>query len=153
MQLPTVDPRARARQQALANPAFTERMWKPGQSGNPAGRSGLFLEMQRRAREATPELIGYLLEIARDGSEDARNRIVAIQIMLERGWGKVQAEYDPAQEKVPMVVDPSRLTPEQRESIVAALALLKSVAVQPQPIPDAANGEVEEAAASAAEPG
>ena len=84
-----VDPGSRARQQALANPAFASRMWRPGQSGNPTGRSGLFQEMQRRAREATPELIDYLLQIARDSGEDARNRIVAITIMLERGWGKV----------------------------------------------------------------
>jgi hypothetical protein len=113
-------------------PAMRERMWKPGQSGNPTGRGGLYHAMLRRAREATPELIDYLLEIARDGSEDARNRIVAISILLERGWGKVKEEYDPAAEQAPMQVDLSRLTPEQRHAIAEALALLRSVRVEPQ---------------------
>jgi hypothetical protein len=94
------------------------RKWRPGESGNPSGRSGLFQEMQRRAREATPELIGYLLEIARDGGEDARNRIVAITIMLERGWGKVPISEpatlveDAAKPRLADIVD--RWTPEQR---------------------------------------
>jgi hypothetical protein len=108
------------------------RKWRPGQSGNPSGRSGLFQEMQRRAREATPELIDYLLEIARDGDEDARNRIVAIQIMLERGWGKVPICEPESLEQKPEP-DWSRLTPEQREQIRAVVTMLKAVAVYPQP--------------------
>ena len=105
---------AEARSRHLAPYRF-----RPGESGNPSGRSATFGEMQRRAREATPELIDYLLEIARDAGEDARNRIVAITIVLERGWGKApvlepEALADPEGQAAKLADVVSRWTPEQR---------------------------------------
>jgi hypothetical protein len=54
------------------------RPFKPGQVANPTGKRGAYHEMQRLAREFTPEATGYLIEIARDRNEDTRNRIVAM---------------------------------------------------------------------------
>src|SRR6516162_745241 len=45
--------------------AFTERMWKPGQSGNPGGRTVAYAECQRLAREVSLESTERLIEIMR----------------------------------------------------------------------------------------
>ena len=37
--------------------------WKPGQSGNPTGRSGLYGECRRLAAEASPSAMRRLIEL------------------------------------------------------------------------------------------
>jgi hypothetical protein len=78
-------------------PALRQRCWGPGESGNPSGKGGVYHEMQRLAREFSPEAVAYLIEIARDGTEDTRNRIVAMSMLLERAWGRSQP-FDPAKD-------------------------------------------------------
>jgi hypothetical protein len=78
-------------------PALRQRCWGPGESGNPSGKGGVYHEMQRLAREFSPEAVACLIEIARDGTEDTRNRIVAMSMLLERAWGRSQP-FDPAKD-------------------------------------------------------
>jgi hypothetical protein len=101
-------------------------MWRPGQSGNPTGKGGIYHEMQRRARECSPEVIDFLTEIARDTDEDARNRIVAISMLLDRGWGRTPL-CDPVQhlDEPKVIYDMSQWSPEERQQI----ALLNRAAV------------------------
>jgi hypothetical protein len=91
---PTRDARGRA---LVLPAAMREKSWKPGQSGNPSGRNGLYGEMLRRAREFTPEATDYLISIARDLNEETRNRIVAISLLYERAWGKAQPMVNEAE--------------------------------------------------------
>jgi hypothetical protein len=99
------------------------RPWKPGTSANPGGKGGLYHEMQRLAREFTPEATGYLIGIARDEEEDTRNRIVAMSMLYERAWGKPK-EYDPSADREPETgLDFSLLSPEQRRQLREILEL------------------------------
>ena len=62
-------------------------MFKKGRSGNPSGRSKLDLEMRELARAHTPELIERLMFWARQ-VKNGRAAVMAINSMLDRGWGK-----------------------------------------------------------------
>lgn len=94
-------------QEVLA-PAMAERArdtshhWKPGQSGNPTGYSGLYGEVRRMCRNFTPEGVLILQAIARDASADDRARIVAVQTILDRGWGKVKEQPEEQRERPPI---------------------------------------------------
>jgi hypothetical protein len=100
----------------LLPPALAANVWKPGQSGNPGGKGGAYYEMQRLAREFTPEAARYLIAIAADKGEDTRNRIVAMSMLLDRAWGKPK-EYDPNSEKPTAALDVGRLTADQRQQL------------------------------------
>jgi hypothetical protein len=54
---------ARARDRRELPSAFRERIWRKGQSGNPAGPSGLYGEVTRIAREASRRAIERLKEL------------------------------------------------------------------------------------------
>ena len=112
----------------LARPANSAPVWQKGQSGNPSGRNGLYGEMLRRAREFTPEATDYLIAIARDGNEDTRNRIVAIQLLFERAWGKPQASTGDSAEPAAL----RNMTPEARLQRVHEL-LAYAATLQPPP--------------------
>ena len=60
--------------------------WKPGQSGNPAGRPPRHLDLAAIAREHTVEAIEKLVEVMR--GEDHSRALYAVQQLLDRGWGK-----------------------------------------------------------------
>jgi hypothetical protein len=116
---------ARGRITALP-PALRQRCWAPGQSGNPSGKGGVYHEMQRLAREFSPEAVAYLIEIARDGTEDTRNRIVAMSMLLERAWGRSQP-FDPAKDgeeplrhlKLQASLEADKLTPAELDALGA----------------------------------
>jgi hypothetical protein len=84
----------------LAKPPGAAASWPKGFTGNPGGRTSAYGEMQRRAREFSPEAAEFLIEIVRDKSEDSRNRIVAAGMILDRAWGKAKEmpERDPKAE-------------------------------------------------------
>jgi hypothetical protein len=104
--------------------ALAARLWRPGQSGNPSGRSGRYGEMQRLCREFSPQGAQVLIDIALDPNEDSRCRIVATQELFSRGWGKAP-EYDPkADEPETPPIDPSQFSPKQREQIKRVLLML-----------------------------
>jgi len=69
-----------------------------GISGNPAGRSGLDpvvrFNLKMAARSYAPEALEVIAKAMR--SEDERVRLMAANIMLDRGYGKPK-EYDDAE--------------------------------------------------------
>ncbi len=70
-------------------------LFKPGQSGNPAGRAK---GLERRTRELVggdgEELVMTLLGIARDTMAAKRDRIEACKVLFDRGWGKARQTVD-----------------------------------------------------------
>jgi hypothetical protein len=108
-------------------PALRARQWAPGQSGNPSGKGGLYHEMQRLAREASPGAVQRLIELAQldrrdeEGkllplTSDADPRIVlmASSTLIERGFGKPRDDYDPKGEEPPKPrFNPALFTPAQ----------------------------------------
>jgi hypothetical protein len=88
-------------------------MWKPGQSGNPGGRTVAYAECQRLAREVSLESTERLIEIMRQ-KRDLRAAIVASEALYKRAWG------DTSRASVP--VNPlEQMTPEQRRARIAEL--------------------------------
>jgi hypothetical protein len=69
--------------------------YRPGQSGNPGGRTKQYAEAQRICREASPEAARTMVELLK--SDDDRVRLMAADKLLERAWGKAR-EYDPAKD-------------------------------------------------------
>jgi hypothetical protein len=68
------------------------RPFRRGQSGNPSGKGGHYHEIVRIAREASPRAMAVLVQVMDDETEDTRCRLVAIQEILGRGFGKIPAE-------------------------------------------------------------
>jgi hypothetical protein len=86
--------------------AFTERIWRPGVSGNPGGRTVAYAECQRLAREVSVESTERLIEIMRQRN-DLRAAIVASEALYRRAWGSEPEKNAP---KNPL----EDMTPEQR---------------------------------------
>ena len=60
--------------------------FQPGQSGNPGGRPKGEAKVRAAAREHTETAIGVLVAAMAD--PDARVRIKAAEVLLDRGYGK-----------------------------------------------------------------
>ena len=73
-----------AKQRRLAN----LRPFKPGQSGNPGGRSKAQVDVRNLAREHTKEAIDTLVLVMRNGKP--AEAAMATNSLLDRGWGKPQ---------------------------------------------------------------
>ncbi len=71
----------------------------PGQSGNPGGRPKTLARVQNLAREYTETSIKVLGEIMEDEDERGATRIAAIQVLLDRGWGKPLQRVDVSDDK------------------------------------------------------
>ena len=98
------------------------RMCQPGVSGNPTGRSGLYLECRRLAAEASPEAMGRLIELMH--AEDERVSYMATVAVLDRS-GVKPIDYDPAQDQPQQPSwDPGKLTQEEREQFRSILEKL-----------------------------
>ena len=126
---------ARGRMTALP-PVLRKNLWQPGQSGNPQGASGLYGEVIRLAREATPAAIARLKEVAEldrldengnllllSASADRRVVTVAANALIERGWGKPK-DFDPTAERPPSSFNPRDYSPEELDLIEKALRLM-----------------------------
>ena len=68
------------------------RPWRPGEAPNTKGQGGRYHEVMKIAREASPRAMRILTQIMDDPAEDSRCRIVAIQEILGRAFGKIPAE-------------------------------------------------------------
>lgn len=76
--------------------ALAKNVWKPGQSGNPSGKGGLYMECLMLARRASPDAMRKMIVLM--DSEDERVALMAQDKVLERAWGKVK-ELDPNEGK------------------------------------------------------
>jgi hypothetical protein len=68
------------------SPAFLANTWRPGQSGNPGGHSGLYGEAVKLARGLSLRAVQRLGELME--SEDERVSVVACNALLDRAFGK-----------------------------------------------------------------
>jgi hypothetical protein len=118
-------PPAPKRKRALS-PQFTANIWRPGQSGNPAGHSGLYGEAVSLARQAAPAAVRRLIELM--GSADERVASVAANAILDRAFGKPR-DYDPTAEGASpkSTFDPRRYSAEQVAQIEKALRIVVEV--------------------------
>lgn len=119
------------------HPELAKRLWKPGQSGNPGGKGGLYKETQRLAREISPRAMQRLIKMAElevidetgqlaEISKNSDPRVVAAAAgaILDRAWGKPK-EYDPQSEEVqPQPIDPAQFTAKQRALVRQVLQML-----------------------------
>jgi hypothetical protein len=71
-----------AKQRRLAN----LRPFKPGQSGNPGGRSKAQIDVRNAARAYTQEAIDTLVLVMRNRKPG--EAAMAANSLLDRGWGK-----------------------------------------------------------------
>jgi hypothetical protein len=124
MSKPLSTPKGSPRKKPLPA-ALAANLWKPGQSGNPGGKGGAYYAMMRLARQFSPEATQILIDIARDPSEESRNKIVAIGMLYDRAWGKAR-EYDPSEDKeeIRPCFDPSLYTREQLDEIERVLRMV-----------------------------
>jgi hypothetical protein len=88
-------PSATSRAHARAKAAYPWR-FPPGQSGNPNGQSRFYHECRKIAREASPEMMRGLIELAKT-AEDERVRSVCIVAVLDRA-GVKPIDFDPDEE-------------------------------------------------------
>jgi len=111
--------------------------WKPGQSGNPAGRprgSGKVGAMREAIAEAVPELLQTLLQRALEGD------VGAARLLLERAIPPLKAQELPQALALPdgtlteqgrallQAVANGELAPGQGAALIAALGQLARVA-------------------------
>jgi|HubBroStandDraft_6_1064221.scaffolds.fasta_scaffold140546_4 hypothetical protein len=82
----TLGSRSVARNGKALAPAFLERRWKKGQSGNPSGHTAEYGEVLALARFLAPRAIERLGELME--SEDERVAAVACNAILDRAFGK-----------------------------------------------------------------
>ena len=61
--------------------------FKPGQSGNPGGRSAGLTHLRELAREKTETALNTLVQICEGGESEAA-RVAAANAILDRGYGK-----------------------------------------------------------------
>jgi hypothetical protein len=116
-------------------PALAANVWQKGQSGNPAGHTGLYGEAVSLARQAAPTAVRRLIELM--ASEDERVASVAANAILDRAFGKPR-DYDPTAEgaSAKSTFDPRRYSAEQLAQIEKALRIVVEVqgpGAHPQP--------------------
>lgn len=75
-------------------------LFKPGQSGNPLGRSKDSYRVSDLAKKHTEEALATLIEICTNTSAPPAARVQASVAILDRGWGKPVQQIDSNEEKV-----------------------------------------------------
>jgi hypothetical protein len=92
------------------------RLWHKGKSGNPGGLGALYQRTRAIAREASPEMMDCLVDLAKH-AQDERVRSFCIVAVLDRA-GIKPYEHDPNKDpdsnKTQLAEIVDRWTPEQR---------------------------------------
>jgi hypothetical protein len=104
------------REKRTIPPALAAHSWRPGQSGNPGGRTVEFADCQRLCREASAAAARRLIELMH--SEDERVALMAADKVLERAWGRPK-ERDPATSLEQRLM---QMTPDERAAHALDLA-------------------------------
>ena len=117
-----LQPRAHVR---VLPPAMAERMWKPGQSGNPTGKTGEYHRCRALCRQASAAAAEEIIRLYKESSDD-RVRYMSAQWVYEQAWGKAQP-YDPATDpEASPPLDVTVLTPEQRHELRLLIDLMRA---------------------------
>ena len=88
------------------SPAFLAETWRPGQSGNPGGHSGLYGEAVKLARGLSLRAVQRLGELME--SEDERISLVACTSLLDRAFGKPKPAVEEKDETDARIASMSR---------------------------------------------
>jgi hypothetical protein len=96
-------------------PALAAHSWRPGQSGNPGGRTPEFADCQRLCREASPEAARRLIGLMY--SEDERVALMAADKVLDRAWGRPKEPDQPTSHEQRFAA----MTPDERAADAVAL--------------------------------
>ncbi len=75
------------------------RLFQPGHTGNALGRPRLDTVLRQAARLEGLECIRQLVEI-RDNSKSEKVKLMAIGMILDRGFGKVREAPEPEDSKI-----------------------------------------------------
>ena len=112
-------------------PAMRQKMWQPGQSGNPSGKNAGFSECQAFCRERSKQSAERIWEMA-ETTKDERLAFLAHTWIYERAWGKAK-DFNPKDEPDPNKpkFDPRLLSPQQLEIVQYALRLMVSATRAP----------------------
>jgi len=108
----------------------TSTSWKPGQSGNPAGRpkgvegrvrevleSRSYAANDGKSYTGVEAVIHLLLDIAFNPGEQAKDRISAAEKVVDRGYGKPKESLEVSGGMTPeqqALLDALRMTPHER---------------------------------------
>ncbi len=109
--------------------------FKPGQSGNPGGRPAGYNGLAKQIRAATnngKELLDLLLDIARGqipGGSTAKEKMVAAQILLNRGWGKAPETVEVISRRLEPTIDVRGWSVEKLEKVRALRDLLQPAVI------------------------
>ena len=68
------------------------RPWKPGQSGNPGGKSKKLEEIKALAKDRSKRALERIIELVE--SDDERIALMAAKEVLDRAWGKPKDAED-----------------------------------------------------------
>ena len=123
-----------ARARALTMAEFTARgrafRFPKGQSGNPDGQSRFYHECRKLAREASPEMMAGLIDLAKN-AVDERVRSVCLIAVLDRA-GVKPIDYDPTIDEAVErpKFDPSLYSPEQLAQIETTLRMVAAMQVE-----------------------
>lgn len=125
--------------------------WKPGQSGNPGGRTP---GLRHRIRQLVDpdELVGICLGVARDGGAKARDRLEAVNLLWCHGWGRPHQSLSIDADVRNEVMDMLALTPEQRAHRIRELEARRAAAAPGELAAEQPAAEAEVAAGAGGEP-
>lgn len=113
-----------------AEPGKLGHRWKPGQSGNPAGRAKDLVHVRDLARKYTQEAVKTLVEVMKQplGKDNGRAKALAATALLDRGWGRPLQEIS-GPNGGPIPIDYSRLSPDELLAVRTKLAEVQAVLV------------------------
>lgn len=101
--------------------------WKPGESGNTKGRPRIGQSLAYAMRNKfPPERIVALAEDLVTGADDERVRMVALQFIADRAYGKVVDAEDPASDD-DTPIDVSAVPLEERRAMLTAMTKMAAI--------------------------